>query len=248
MAKKMTIDFSSVKDVTGINPKHVEEGDYAARITGVIDKPAKDDTPMWCFIITPDDFKSASYPYYCKLQENQLWKLRNLILATGMAAPKKKMQVDPDRLVGKAVAITLSDDEYEGKMKSVIDAVFPVTELDGTGAPQATQEDAEDDEITEDEDDVIEDAPEPEEAAEADEEDEEEDDEDEAPAGDEYDAMDRAALRKALRNRNLDGAKKSESDDDLRNRLRAADAASGDDEDEEDEIEEADDEIDLDAL
>lgn len=144
-AKKHVLDFTNVKDSSGINPKHVEAGDYGARIIAVTET-LKDDVPMWRFDFQLHDMKSAVYPYYCKLQENQLWKLRNMLIAAGIQVPKKKVGVDPNKLVNKDVAITLDDEEYEDKMKSAIEAVFPISELDSPEPAGATSSDDEADE------------------------------------------------------------------------------------------------------
>src|SRR5690606_37303696 len=159
-----------------------------------------------------------SYPYYCKLQENQLWKLRNLLIAAGLSVPKKKLKLDPNRVVGKTIGVTMEDDEYDGKLKSVIAAVFPAAELV--------------------EGNIVDDEPEDDEA-DVDEDEEYSDDEDvEEDSADEFEEMDRSALKKYIAERQ-DGfkAKKSQSDDDLREIARslAAPAAADDDEDIEDE-------------
>lgn len=129
-ASVKTADFSGVKDRGAFNPKHVAEGDYAAVITKVEDGEAKKTGDFqYIFTIKLKKFSQSSYPYYCKLQENQLWKLRNLAVAAGLNVPKKRMKFDPNKLVGKTIGVTMEDDEYEGKMKSVIAATFPVSEL-----------------------------------------------------------------------------------------------------------------------
>lgn len=150
MAKKHTLDFTNTKESSGINPKHMPRGDYLLKIVNV-DETMKDDVPMWRFDLQMADIRNAVYPYYCKLQENQLWKVRNLLLAAGINVPKKKVGVDPNKLVGKEVGATLEDDEYEGKMKSVIDAVFPASELEESNVEP---DDDEDDEVGDDEEDV----------------------------------------------------------------------------------------------
>lgn len=137
MAKAVNLDFSGVKDRGAFNPKQVAEGDYAAVITKVEDAEAKGDGgAMYVFTIKLDKFSQASYPYRCKIQENQLWKLRNIAVAAGLNVPKKRMKFDPNKVVGKRVGVTMEDDEYEGKMKSEVSAVFPLSELaDGAEAP-----------------------------------------------------------------------------------------------------------------
>lgn len=143
-ASKAAIDFTNVKDGGTFNKKRQPEGDYRGKILKVADATAKDNTPQWLFTITAG---SGTYPYYCKHQENQFWKIRNLLVACGINVPKKKVNVDPNDLVGRSIAVTLEDDEYEGKAQSNIAATFPLSELDESDAPDQ-EEDEEDDEET----------------------------------------------------------------------------------------------------
>lgn len=137
------VDFSGVKDRGSFSPKRVKEGDYAARIVKVEDgESKKDQSFQYVFTIKLEAFSQNSYPYYCKLSENQLWKLRNIAVAAGLNVPKKRVKFDPNKVVGKAIGVTMEDDEYEGKVKSVIAAVFPVSELaDGAEVDDTDDED-----------------------------------------------------------------------------------------------------------
>lgn len=129
-ASVKAVDFSGVKERGNFNPKHLAEGDYAATIVKVEDAEARQSGDFqYVFTIKLQKYSQYSYPYYCKLQENQLWKLRNIAVAAGLNVPKKRQKFDPNRVVGKHIGVTLEDDEYEGKMKSVIGAVFPISEL-----------------------------------------------------------------------------------------------------------------------
>lgn len=100
---------------------------------------------MWCFVIQAEDHKTATYPYYVKLVENQLWKLRNLFVAAGVDIPKKAVKIDPNRVVGKTICIVLEDEEYDGKVKSVINAVMPKEEFEGYEGDTGPADDDEDD-------------------------------------------------------------------------------------------------------
>lgn len=126
------LDFTDVKDGgSRFNKKRLPAGDYKATIVKVEDAPTKEKKePQWLFTISIASDSSARYPYYCKLVENQLWKVRNLAVAAGLSVPKKKVKLDPNKLVGKTIAVTLEDDEYEGKLQSTIAATFPTSELD----------------------------------------------------------------------------------------------------------------------
>lgn len=146
MAKATTknLDFSNVKDRGNFNPQNVEAGDYLAKIVKVEDAESKKDGEFqYVFTVKLSKFSQYSYPYYCKLTENQLWKLRNLLVAGGLNVPKSRTKVDPNRVVGKTIGVTMEDDEYDGKMKSVIAAVFPAAELAAEAGP--AQDEPEDD-------------------------------------------------------------------------------------------------------
>lgn len=169
------IDFTNVKDGGDIfNKKRQQEGDYKAKITKVVDRPSKKDgVAQWLFTIQAG---SGTYPYYCKHEENQYWKIRNLLVAAGMNVPKKKVKVDPNKLVGKWIAITLEDDEYDGKPQSNVAATFPVSELDDDDTPD------EDDTASDDDDDDDDAPPPPKKKAPAASDDDDDDDDEPAPA------------------------------------------------------------------
>lgn len=166
MAKKASVkvaDFSNVKERGNFNPKRVAEGDYAATVTKVEDAEVKKGDNkgafQYLFTIKLQKFSQPSYPYYCQLTENQLWKLRNLAVAAGLNVPKSRMKFDPNKIMGKKIGVTMEDDEYEGKEKSSIAAIFPLSELadggedmaednsdnfDEESAPQAVSDDVDD--------------------------------------------------------------------------------------------------------
>jgi len=143
-AKARTVDMSNVKE-RSFNVKHLPEGDYKAKVTKVEDHKSKAKNDQWLYTITVTDGrgKGASYPYYCGLEENQLWKVRNLFVAAGINLPKQRQKLDPNKVVGRPVGISLVDDEYEGKEKSVIDNVMPISEVDETDVPDAEDGDEE---------------------------------------------------------------------------------------------------------
>lgn len=126
-ATKKAVDFTNVKEMT-FAPKHKPAGEYRAKITKVEDH-VKDSDTQWLFTIVPVSDQRAIYPYYCQLTEKAAWKIRKLCVAAGMAVPKKRVMVDPNKLVGKEIGISLDDDEYEGKLKSVIVDTFPAEDL-----------------------------------------------------------------------------------------------------------------------
>lgn len=146
-ASAKVVDFSNVKERGNFNPQQVEMGDYLAKVVKVEDGESKQNQDfMYIFTIKLSKFSQYSYPYYCKLTENQLWKLRNLLVAAGLNVPKARMKLEPSKVVGKTIGVTMEDDEYEGKMKSVIAAVFPAAELANYGNdPEPDEDEADDD-------------------------------------------------------------------------------------------------------
>src|SRR5690606_20921825 len=144
-AGAVQLDFTNVKDGGSFNKKHYPPGDYPGRITKVVDTTKKDDkkVKMWLFTI---EVKSGTYPYYCTYTaENQLWKIRNLFIAAGINVPKKRMAVDPNKVIGKTIGVTLEDDEYDGKVQSSIGSIFPPSELEDEVDQDAEEEPEEDD-------------------------------------------------------------------------------------------------------
>jgi type IV secretory pathway VirB10-like protein len=186
-ASAKVIDMTNVKEGGArFNKKRVEEGDYLARVTRVEDAAVKKGENkgrfQWLFTISLEKHPNAKYPYYCQLEENQLWKVRNLLIAAGLNVPKKKLKLDPEKVVNKLIAVTMEDDEYEGKIQSTIGAIFPPSELEG-----GTEDEDEDQDEEEEEEEEEEPAPKakkgkkkkPEPEPEEDEEDEEEEEEEE---------------------------------------------------------------------
>lgn len=152
-AAAAVVDFSNVKDrsESGISKKRVPEGDYLARVIRVEDRPVKDTKEaQWMFVIALETVRGTGYPYYCKLVENQLWKVRNLFVAAGIAVPKRKVKVDPNKVVGKLIAVNMVDDEYNGKLQSNIGEIFPASELQENDEEEIESDETEEEEEFED--------------------------------------------------------------------------------------------------
>lgn len=144
------LDFTKVKDRGPINPIHQPEGDYRAVVKSVQDITMGDTKrAAWMFIMTVG---KGNYPYRCGFNENELWKIRNLFVACGFPVPKKRLKVDPSKVVGRPLAVSLEDHEYDGRLSSQIGATFPVTELEeGEGEEPEEDEEGEAEEETEEE-------------------------------------------------------------------------------------------------
>lgn len=131
-ATKQAVDFTNVKEMNFV-PRRVPAGEYRAKITKVEDHTSQSNktgkADNWVFTIVLNAHSRNTYPYYCGFDEKQAWKIRNLCIAVGIAVPKKRIMVDPNKLVGKELGVLMDDDEYEGKLKSAVQAVFPTDEL-----------------------------------------------------------------------------------------------------------------------
>jgi hypothetical protein len=140
-ATKRPMDFTNVKEGGVFNPRHVEPGDYRLKIVKVDDHTSQAGNDGWVFTLKRDGDERATYPYHCGADEKQAWKVRKLFIAAGLQVPKKRVMVDPNKLVNKTIGASLDDDEYEGRLKSVITDTFPaddVTESDDDDDEEVT--------------------------------------------------------------------------------------------------------------
>lgn len=184
-ATAKVVDMSKVKERGDFRPKQMPEGDYPAKVTKVVDHKSKAGNMQWLYTITLTGGagKGATYPYYCGQGPDELWKVRNLFISAGLNVPKKKVKLDPNRVVGKSIGVTLEDDEYQGKLKSVIANVLPLSEIG-----DADEDADEDDEEAEVEVEV---------EVDADDDEEEEEDEEPPPPPKKATKAERAKARKA---------------------------------------------------
>lgn len=137
---KISIDFSDVK-APSFSPVHQAPGVYNAVIADVeMTKTKSDNTDMLVFTIGAGP---GRYPYYCKIVPNQLWKLRELVEATGTKVPNRVVQIDPSKYVGAKINIELEDDTYNGKLRSRVARVAPFAEVEHK--VEEVQQDVEDD-------------------------------------------------------------------------------------------------------
>lgn len=154
------LDFTDVKDQGQFNRRRKPSGEYRAKIVAVDDHESKEGNDNFVFTVMIDGDRRASYPYYCGLQVKQLWKLRNLFVATGLRAPGGKAKIDPNKLTNRTLGVLLDDDEYEGRLNSVIADIFPIAEggeflNDGASSKKSAKRSVDDD----DEDDEEEEKP-----------------------------------------------------------------------------------------
>ena len=119
------LDFTSVEK-SAYNTRQMPAGLYEARITEVVQKSAQDGTDMLVYTLTPThpQYRGRRFPFYCKLSSNQLWKLRDLLVAAGEDIPKRAVRVQPEKIVNRLLCIEVSDDTYGGAVRSTVDSVY----------------------------------------------------------------------------------------------------------------------------
>jgi hypothetical protein len=131
--KKIRIDFSKVEERSGWNTRQIPEGLHKMKIESVQATEAGDGTDMLVYALKPVDgrYKSRLFPFYCKLQQNQYWKLRDLLVAAGQKVPKSVANIDPSNIVGKYIAAEVEDEsnqQYAGR--SVVNGTYGLDILD----------------------------------------------------------------------------------------------------------------------
>src|SRR6478609_3509405 len=152
MAKKIRLDFSKVEERSGWNTKEMPEGLHRFKVVGVEETEAQDGTDMLVYALVPTNprYKTRRFPFYCKLQQNQLWKLRDLIVAAGGTVPKKVTSIDPDQPVGHEVAAEVEDESGQYAGRSSLNGVYGLDILDDEDGADASDEDDEEYEGEED--------------------------------------------------------------------------------------------------
>lgn len=165
MAKKIRLDFSKTEERSSFNGRHIPEGLHRMKIVACQETEAQDGTAMLLFTFVPTEaaYKARRFPYYCKLQPNQFWKVRDLLVAAGLSVPNRVYQFDPQTVVGKLIACEVEDDSYQGNIRSSVAGTYGLEILDEDSG-SASEED-------EDESDEPEDEPEEDEADEVEEDD-----------------------------------------------------------------------------
>lgn len=223
----MKIDFSGVEQEIrqgGGRAAHVPPGPYKVKVvTSEVRHKNNDETQskyiQWQLQIVSGPQKGQKLRFITSLKPDALWNLRNFIHAcVGKNVAGKAVNFDPASLYGKLLGIIAEDNEYadkEGnsKISSNVAATLTLAEL---AELEGGDEDSEDDEDSDDDDEE---------------------------SGDDLDGLDRDELKARLKKANPDfKVKKSMSDDDLRDAIRASDSSEDDEEDEDL------DEVDIDSI
>ena len=130
-------DFSDTESREGKkgrgSRKHYPEGDYAAiSVKAELGKSREKETPgiHMVYKFTGAKLKGQEIHEDLWLTPGSMWKVRQTLEAMGMKVPSKAVKVTTEKMVKKELAITLADDEYDGKLYSNIVDHFLLSELD----------------------------------------------------------------------------------------------------------------------
>lgn len=208
-AKRVSEDEVAI-NLTGVEGRtrrrtRIPEGNYRAKVVEAKASQAKSGNDMitWMFEIVDDEKQSGQrFWHRTVLTDAALWNLRATVEALGEKVKDGTMSLKLGRFAGRTCGIEIIDGEYEGKVVSEINDVFPEALLD-----EEDDEEEPDEERDEEEYDEEDESEEDEESDEGeDEEYEEELDEDEVKA------MGIKELRQLARDYDLDptGLKKAE--------------------------------------
>ncbi|QKY80330.1 hypothetical protein SEA_MERCEDES_30 [Microbacterium phage Mercedes] len=232
MGKKITLDFSKVEERSGWNTKEMPEGLHEFKIELVDLKDANDGTAMWTYGLRPVNpkYKTRLFPYYCKHQANQYFKIRDIFVAAGLTVPKKRVALDPDAPIGKIIAAEVTDASGQYAGRSEIDGVYDRSIIEDDDQVDS------DDEV--EEDDVDEEADEVEDDEEFDDEEEEAGDEEDDELREEIEGLTLAALRKRAKGLGIDTAGVKQAD--LVELVLEEELGAEEDSDEEDDLDDED--------
>jgi hypothetical protein len=136
MGTVIRVDFTGIESGGGGNP-HVPEGDYGLTCVSAKLKKGSDSGKNYIdfvFKANKGNKKGVGKQFHhsASLQKQSLWNLRNILESMGMTVPSKAVKIPLEKLKGKECAGTMTDDEYEGRTKSIITAFFPIDDLGKT--------------------------------------------------------------------------------------------------------------------
>ena len=125
VGKSLDLDFTKEEGGGGGRRPRYKKGDYLAQIVSLGRGESSDKgTPFTQVTFKflegkKTKGKEIAERYY--LTPKSLWRIRNLLEAAGIDVPeKKKVSIPTGKLLKKKVVITLEDDEYNGRIHSVV--------------------------------------------------------------------------------------------------------------------------------
>ena len=148
-SKKVNVDFTGVESFN-----RPSEGQHVVKIVSAEMKQSQggNDMIVVTFEVTKGSDKGARCIENYPLAENALWKLKGLLQAIGMKCDGK-VRLDLDKLIGKVCIITVSEEEYEGRIRARVQECKKLAAVadEEDDEDQDEEDDSDDDEDDEDE-------------------------------------------------------------------------------------------------
>lgn len=158
---KVKVDFSDTESRGGKKGrgarKHYAPGDYAVKCTKAeLTKSSEKETPgiALTFKIIKGKEKGKEITDVLWLSPKALWRVRQTLEAMTIKVPTKRIQIDTAIMVGKSLAISLDDEEYDEKVYSRVVDAFLLAELNSS---EDEEEEETDEEVDEDEEEETDD-------------------------------------------------------------------------------------------
>lgn len=118
----MTIDLTNFKNRFG---SRVPEGTYLTQIEDLESTTSKQGNPMIIVYsrIVGGEYDGANLVDRLTLSENAMFRVVAFLQGLGIKTPRKKIQVDENRIIGRKVMVDVADGEpYNGNVRSEIKA------------------------------------------------------------------------------------------------------------------------------
>ena len=120
------VDLSDVQDSYAI-----PDGVYAAKCVDVSQDISKSGNPMfvWEFELVGGDYNGRSFKSWTAITPAAMWKVAETVQALGVGQTGQVVKFKRSDVIGKACALIMEQDEYNGKTSSKISNVISVQEM-----------------------------------------------------------------------------------------------------------------------
>jgi len=106
----------------------IPAGMYTAGVADVVKSTSNAGNPMWIwhFQIMEGEHEGHVLRLYTALTPAAMWKLREVIEATGLGQGGQTSKFSRQDAIGKKCMLSVVDDEYQGTKRSSIDGCYPL--------------------------------------------------------------------------------------------------------------------------
>ena len=110
----------------------IPEGAYRARCANVEQSVSKGGNPMfvWDFELLEGDGKGRVLKVFTAITPAAMWKVAETVIALGVGQTGEVVKFSRSDVVGKDCGVTVADSEYNGNVRSQIQRVVSLAELE----------------------------------------------------------------------------------------------------------------------